>query len=434
MVELSVTVTVGEGNEQHNHDLEYRATLQHVHDRENGIVELIPYRPYKDQINEAVKPYIDEYNAKVEARYQAAWERYNAGEINTKPRKRDYKKMGYDYYTEHLEDERYNVHTKKVERVPMFRSMIIGIGDQEDRKAGRITEEVAKRIMKQVAETFREKFPDMLLLGATLHVDEDGFYHIHLDYKPLFRKENVTKGLPIGIGQDAALEHMGYEPEQSIINGRDKVPLRFNAMRNTIYHMMEAAMSEEKLRLQYGVSEIKDPGKDSSKNQALENWQATQDAVRDLQHQKNLVLDTISNGLMNTEDVEDVIVAANDIFDKIEEIENSPHKRFDKSKAVVEFHLLDQLKSFVKHLINIIGRIFSELQTYRDRQADYDKLKSNAEKGRYYSDLDLKVLHADKDRQISALEGALKSTGMSQAQIDIIKSGDQTPGKNREIE
>ena len=63
MKELSVTITFGMGNEAHNHDLEYRETLEHVHAREDGVVELLPYRPYRNQINELMRPYIDEYNA-----------------------------------------------------------------------------------------------------------------------------------------------------------------------------------------------------------------------------------------------------------------------------------------------------------------------------------------------------------------------------------
>ena len=31
--EISVTVTCGIGSEKHNHDLEYRETLKHVHER-----------------------------------------------------------------------------------------------------------------------------------------------------------------------------------------------------------------------------------------------------------------------------------------------------------------------------------------------------------------------------------------------------------------
>lgn len=433
MVELSVTVTAGEGSEVHNHDLEYRKTLKHVHDREEGIIELIPYRPYQEQINEAMKPFIDEYNAKVDARYQAAWDRYNSGKIKTKPRRRDYKKMGYDYYSDHWEDKCNNPRTGKVEELPMWRSLIIGIGDQEDRRAGRLTEEQAKAIFRKMIEKFKEDFPDFLLLGATLHLDEKGFYHAHVDYKPLYQKEEPDRGLTVGVGQDAALERMGYQPEQSIINGWDKAPLLFNAMRNQIYFRMEEAMAAEKLRLQYGVSQIKEPGKDSSKNQKLGDWQATQDAARDLQHQKNLILSVIDGDYVSETEVKNATEIAVDITKTLDEIEKSPRSRLDKTKGVVEFRLLDQLKSFVTELLGVIGRLLQELNRYKEQQRDYEKLKQQAENGKYYSALDLQTMESkhkldlEKERQkTSRMEKYLRGTGMPQTKVDLIKNGSRS--------
>lgn len=433
MVELSVTVTAGEGSEIHNHDLEYRKTLKHVHDREEGIVELIPYRPYQEQINEAMKPFIDEYNAKVDARYQAAWDRYNSGKIKTKPRRRDYKKMGYDYYSDHWEDKCNNPRTGKVEELPMWRSLIIGIGDQEDRKAGRLTEEQAKAIFRKMIEKFKEDFPDFLLLGATLHLDEEGFYHAHVDYKPLYQKETPDRGLTVGVGQDAALERMGYKPEQSIINGRDKAPLLFNAFRNQIYYRMEEAMATQKLRLQYGVSKIKDPDKDSSQNQKLEDWQAAQDYVRNMQHNKNLIIDSMYQDYVSDEDILDISETGVQIYEMMEEIEKSPRARLNKDNVVVNFKLLDQLKSFVTHLIAVIGRLLDELNRYREQQQDYEKLKQKAENGMYYSALDLKTMESkhqldlEKERQkTSRLEKYLRGTGMPQTEVELIKNGSRS--------
>ena len=41
MREISATVTVGEGSEKHNHDLEYRSTLEHVHGCAEDVIELM---------------------------------------------------------------------------------------------------------------------------------------------------------------------------------------------------------------------------------------------------------------------------------------------------------------------------------------------------------------------------------------------------------
>ena len=140
MREFSATVTAGTGSETHNHHLEYRQGLAHTHEREDGVIELIPYRDYREQINEIMRPYITEYNERADERYKAAWERHNRGETKTKPRRRDYKHADYDYCKEHANDTFRNPATNKMEIVPLYREIIIGIGDREDRQNDYITE------------------------------------------------------------------------------------------------------------------------------------------------------------------------------------------------------------------------------------------------------------------------------------------------------
>lgn len=414
MTEMSVTVTVGEGSEAHNHDLEYRSTLKHVHDRSDGVVELIPYRNYNTVINEAVKPYIDRYNQRVEERYQAAWDRYNAGEIKTKPRKRDYRKMSYEYTAEVFGEKYRNPHTGKVEEAPMFRSIIVGIGDKEDRQSGRITEAQAKEIFRTVTAEFKEKFPDFLLLGASLHLDEEGFYHTHIDYKPLYEKTlpdaeqgQKRRGLDVGTGQEAALEHMGFKPEQSIINGRDKAPLLFNAFRNEIYRMMESAMAEQGLRLQYGVSARKDPEKDSSRNQKLEVWQATQDAAREMQHKKNLALEIVSQDKVSPEGFKAAMAAVADLNDTLQKVQESPQTAL-RNGYKITFTLFDQLKSMVRsvqetigHLLRKLDQAMADVELYKPFKEKFEKLEAKH--------TTLESEHNELERRFSALGEAAKS-------------------------
>lgn len=388
MKEISVTITVGLGSEQHNHDVEYRKTLEHVDSEKGKVIELIEYRPYRNQVNEALSPYINEYNNKVLARYKAAWDRYNAGEIKTKPRRRDYQQEDPDYFTAHAHDKYFNRNTKTQEDIPMYRSIIIGLGDQKDREKGNLTEEQAQKIFGVVVEKFRADFPNFLLLGATMHTDEKGFYHIHIDYKPLYDRD-IGQGLNVGVGLDSALERMGYQPEQSIMNGRDKAPLLFNAMRNQIYRRVEAAMAIEGLRMQYNATQKKDPGKDSSTNQRLGNWQATQDAVREIQHSKNVALDILERDEVTPEEVKTAITAIEDMSSKLEEIKQSPRSRLAKEKVVVVFNLLDQLGSFVQSIYSFFAAIIKERDKWRDECLNH---RYNASRGRYMNEFDVEIL------------------------------------------
>ena len=392
--QVSCTCTVGEGSEQHNHDLDYRQSLEHVHGSSDDVIELVPYTSYQEQINEMMKPYIDAYNEAVEARYEAAKQRFKDGKIKSRPKRKDYQLMDYDYFSEHLHDTRKNPVTGKVEEIPMFRSIIIGLGDKADRESGIITQEEAVAVMTKLVKNWPELFPDFKLLGATIHLDESGFYHCHIDYKPMYSKEALneiqlqeldsldgleaakgkkSRGLMVGIGHEAALQRMGYEPEQSIINQSDKVPIRFNAFRNQIYRETEKNLNAHGLRLMYKATEKKDPGKDSSVNQRLENWQATQDAMRDMQQQKNLILDALEQDGVTPQGTAEIMAAAMEITKKMNEIENSPKSRLDKSKRVVEFRLFDQLKSFVQDMINTVHKVLHQVD---DLKKENRQLKS----------------------------------------------------------
>ena len=400
MKELSVTITVGIGSEKHNHDLAYRKGLSHVHERPEGVIEVIPYRSYQEQIDAAMRPHIDAYNARQDQRKEAAWARYHAGEIKSKPRSRDFSHMGYEYYAQEMkrlngekqetvkpDDEpekkepgkQRNPAARKVPPAPMFRSLIIGIGDKNDRLQGNITEDQAREILTELVQRFPEEFPDFLLLGATLHMDEEGFYHAHLDYKPLYEKPEPGRGLGVGTGQEAALEHMGFKPEQSIINSRDKVPLLFNACRNRLYHMMEEAMSAQGLRLQYGVSEKKDPGKDSSKNQRLEVWQATQDAARSMQHSKNVALDVLSQDTVSPEGYKEAMAAVEDLKATMAEVETTPQAVMRKEYRV-SFKLFDQMKSVMQNLQQTMVHLVHQLNAAKEQVAQLLPFKAAAER------------------------------------------------------
>lgn len=385
MRELSVTCTVGQGSEVHNHDLEYRKTLKHVHDRPDGVIELIPYVDYQTRINELMRPYIDEYNAKVEKRYQEAWERYNNGEIKSKPKRKDYKKMDYDYYSAHKDDTYFDQHDQQTKPLPIFRELLVGIGDKEDRDTENVTENEAKIIFTRFVEEFRKKFPHFHLLGATVHLDESGFYHCHIDYKPITYKE-MTKGLNCSISQEETLKAMKFEPEQSVINGRDKAPLRFNSFRNACYSIMDKEMRSQGIYLQYGASKIKDPEKDSSTHQNLDNfkdkkdlrrerdkiWDQSVDNARSIKHQSNIVLDIIDHGEPSAESLEKAINVGMQMQQALEDVNNST-KTLDRKGYKVSFHLFDQLKTLVADFAKVLGELCLKVKELTNRVAALER-------------------------------------------------------------
>ena len=54
MNEVSVTITAGEGCEEHNHGLEYRSKLEHTHDtNKDTVIELVPYEKFTQEVKHA---------------------------------------------------------------------------------------------------------------------------------------------------------------------------------------------------------------------------------------------------------------------------------------------------------------------------------------------------------------------------------------------
>lgn len=363
----SGTITAGQGSERHNHEIGYRATLDHVIGNPDDVIELLPYQPYEAQINELMKPYISAFNEHAEERYLDAWERYRSGERRSKPKRREFPKMDFDYFQDHKDDTMYVPHLSRKIVKPMFRSLIIGIGDQSDRQQGRITREQAEQVFRKFLDEFKEKFPELRILGATIHFDEAGFYHMHLDYKPVMAMD-VEKGLQCTTSLDTVLERMGYQPEQSIINSRDKAPIRFNAFRNEMYRILERNMNDVGLRLEYGVSRAKEPSKDSSNFQSLKDWQETQDAAIDMQHTKNNILDILEQDDILPDEIKKAATLWEHLVETVRTALTVAKKRPLSNKAVVPYGILDQLQSFAEPFYQAIAAIYVRLRNSVPRE------------------------------------------------------------------
>ena len=98
------------------------------------------------------------------------------------------------------------------------------MGDKSDRENGKITKEQALHIFNEFLVRFKKDFPYFHILGATVHLDESGFYHMHLDFKPIYERaedmefiQELGGGLRCGTGFDEALAGVGYVPVQSMI-------------------------------------------------------------------------------------------------------------------------------------------------------------------------------------------------------------------------
>lgn len=402
--EVSVTVTLGTGSEKHNHDLEYRSKLDHVQACENGVVELVPYVDYHEQINRIMRPYIEQYNTRAEERYDAALERYRTGERKSKPRKTDYAKMSYDYSGQYWMRKFHNRNTGRMEDVPLVRSMIIGIGDMQDRVTGRITDDQAIAIFTTFTNRFHTIFPLLHILGASYHRDEKGFFHLQLDMFPLAEKTEWETGLPVSISLDKAIEQMGYLPEQSIITKSEKAPLYFNALRNRAYKIMEAAMAKQGLRLQYGVTQRKNPYKDPSKHVEMTKWQEEQQRIVALQHYKNEVLDILAKPSMQVMSLESALKVIQEINDVVKGPEKMHHLVLLKGYEVTD----ELLSRFVQAADYVLEDKMSAVRSVQEQSIALQDTVNNLETERDKLCKRLKDLSLDiteKEKEYVGLDG-----------------------------
>lgn len=99
-----------------------------------------------------------------------------------------------DYFTKIVHDRKKN---------PVY-EMIIGV-------YGDVPEDVGKQIMRDFAEHWKDRNPNLELIGAYYHADEEGQPHVHLDYIPV--ATGYTRGMKVQNGLAKALEHQGFVKE-----------------------------------------------------------------------------------------------------------------------------------------------------------------------------------------------------------------------------
>lgn len=82
--------------------------------------------------------------------------------------------------------------------------MIIGVYGGEN-------EQTCKEIMKEFVDTWKERNPNLELIGAYYHNDEMGEGHCHIDYIPV--AHGYSRGMETQAGLVKAFEEMGYEKQ-----------------------------------------------------------------------------------------------------------------------------------------------------------------------------------------------------------------------------
>ncbi len=127
--------------------------------------------------------------------FRAALQEYN------QKQKRSDRKIE-DYY-EHI--------SKSKNGEKLFYEDVMQWGKKEDFQSNPELRETAKECLKEYAESFEERNPNLKLIGAYIHMDEAS-PHLHIDYVPV--AHGYSRGLKTRNSLDKAMKEMGYQPEK----------------------------------------------------------------------------------------------------------------------------------------------------------------------------------------------------------------------------
>ena len=90
-----------------------------------------------------------------------------------------------------------------------YEEMIIALTDKGDY----ISEQEYEKIYREYLEKFQRYYTNLVVINATVHMDEKGSPHMHLDYIPV--ADGYKQGLSKRYSISKSLENLGFKPEKA---------------------------------------------------------------------------------------------------------------------------------------------------------------------------------------------------------------------------
>jgi hypothetical protein len=103
--------------------------------------------------------------------------------------------------------------------------MIIGVYGKDEKGNPVCSEEQGKQIMRDFVDGWKENNPNLELIGAYYHADEQGEPHVHIDYIPV--AHGYARGMDTQNGLVKAFKEMGIEK-----NGKLTAQIQWEAREN----------------------------------------------------------------------------------------------------------------------------------------------------------------------------------------------------------
>lgn len=160
---------------------------------------------------------------------------------------------------------------KDAKKHPAY-EMIIGIYGKNKDGSYICSEKTGKEIMKEFVDGWKDRNPNLELIGAYYHADEDGEPHVHIDYIPV--AHGYTRGMETQTGLVKALGEQGFEK-----HGKETAQIQWERRENE--HL-------EKLCNARGI-EIEHPKLEGIKHRETALYKAEKALESQIEHTKGLM-------------------------------------------------------------------------------------------------------------------------------------------------
>ncbi|MBG9598890.1 plasmid recombination protein [Bacillus mycoides] len=251
--------------------------------------------------------------------FQEAVDKYN------EKQKRNDRKID-DYYDKIHKDDK--THEQ--------RELVVAIGEGKDDSKYR---EAKKEALKQYAEVFQERNPNLVVYNMVLH-DDEANPHLHINYVPNFES---SRGLTRRVGMDRALQQQGVEGK-----GRKLI---------AHWRELETAYIEQLVKEHIPNFERANVGSHKyMKVRQYKEYAETRSIVENQVQEKETQLQTIDHHLKNVEEKTNELEVAkksleSDVVDKYKELEivkQQVESESEKLQLIGECHV--ELENRVKQL------------------------------------------------------------------------------------
>lgn len=308
-----VTISTHNGSKVHqDHNMRNRKiTDKENHIDKNGFYEIWKNERVKDAYHRLFDEYVTNYNAKQKRSDRLI---------------KDYYKTIKDHSSKHTCYE-----------------MIVGV-------YGEVDVNKSHEILKEFYSSWKERNPNLELIGAYFHADEEGQPHVHLDYIPV--AHGYTRGMEVQTGLVKALGEMGFEKE-----GRATAQIQWEARENKFL---------EEICIKYGL-EVEHPREAERKHLETKKYKLTQE-IKELEKQKEEALkiplvkkNTVVNRLVNAVFNSDNSMTFEERQELIDNINKLSVENEKKNKFIAEN----------EKALNEANRTLERLATEKEKLEDY---------------------------------------------------------------